>query len=219
MAYRRSRIVTSVPSGSGGTWMMERSRFIEHTEEEVSEFMDQTESLFRNPDPFVTTIPETSESSGTLENIRTDHLPCLRKVREHLRSELRKHEYFRYLLRGMPSCKHKSEDALVLALRVETGIERDQKLPVDSGVWRFLFVRNDERIEEEEEEENDLPTDPTTAAYGDNRTQLKSDPLVEFASSETSQEDKNSILEDLCVICIRVEEEEFRVIDWWIEFI
>jgi hypothetical protein len=126
MAYRRSRIVTSVPSGSGGTWMMERSRFIEHTEEEVSEFMDQTESLFRNPDPFVTTIPETSESSGTLENIRTDHLPCLRKVREHLRSELRKHEYFRYLLRGMPSCKHKSEDALVLALRVETGIERDQ---------------------------------------------------------------------------------------------
>ena len=149
--------------------------------------------------------------------------PCLRKVEPRIIPVLRQHPYFRYLLRGVPSGPHETEADLVLAMRIYGGVEldADQKSihRLDGAPWKFLFVRAEEKAEMQPPELEGLviPEDPVNAPYlAPEITEIL--PVEEFILDSTRSEDKDSILEDLAVVFVKVERSDFRILDWWIEF-
>jgi hypothetical protein len=219
--YRRATLTAKKAPASltEAVLMMEDGVFEPHTAEDIVEFMDESDRVFRDADRFVTHIPPAAEKEAAPIREHETDLPALRAVQPHLARPLRKHGHFRYLMAGIPSCAHPSEAALVQALRVQAGIEPDGEAFRAGPAWRFLFVRADERTEaaEYEDTRHELPqTGPELAAYYapvDDGPR----PLDEFVQSTTSDEDKNSILEDLAAVSVKVEPSEFRVLDWWVE--
>lgn len=221
--YRRGRIPVSGLTGviRRDALMMERGTWRDHTQEEIIDFMDESERLFKNPDNFVTHIPAVERPDVPV--IQHDiEIPSLRRVQPRLVPILRQHSHFRYLLRGVPSCAHKTEDELIQSMRINAGVELDvdqHAVKRENGdPWRFLFVRADEKTEPSDtNNERPLPSDPANAPY--QAPELTANlPVEEFLLDTTSPEDKNSILEDIGVVLLIVEPVSFRVLDWWIEF-
>lgn len=128
---------------------------------------------------------------------------------------MREHPAFRYVLRGMPSCPHPNEAALVSTLRIHCGIEIDREA---GGINRWLFVRDDEKtVPETEDNAVALPTNVIEAAYNA-PVATANVSFEQFLADDTTAENKQAILEDLGAVCIDVDKQSWTVRDWWVEF-
>jgi hypothetical protein len=221
MSYRRGRIprggLTEAVRNSSAPLLMDRGNFQEHTQEEIAEFLDTSERLFRNPDRFSTTIPALGSASIQSSSLLPAAvLPSLRRLQPRVVPVMREHPAFRYVLRGMPSCPHANEAALVSTLRIHCGLELDREA---GGLNRWLFVRDDEKTVAEAAEHNTavLPTNVIEAAYNAPAATANVS-FEQFLADDTTAEDRHAILEDLGVVCIDIDQRSWTVVDWWVEF-
>lgn len=220
--------------------------YVVQTQEDIEKYMDEAESLFSKRDEFNISIPssegieEEQEENLRVASFRTrteteteteieieteTEIPSLSKIDTRALSILRLHPYFRYLLRGIPSWSFGSKvlkDDFLNYLRIYAGIEIDsnqfEHQRQEGDTWIFRFVRADEETQKTEIENNGFPLSASSAIYTAPPENYNL-PLEEFINKDTSEENRNSILEDVCLVFLKVQLDELRVLDWWVEFI